>query len=167
MQNMMRGRTNTKVLPLPVNAIPIMSRPDSLSQNINILTRHTVITYNVLHALPHTTHLAKDLCKTNINIGILVTSCNTVWLVTQPEFGQAIRTFHEKYRQTDSLLFDCFSDHSTKLTIYGSKALCMPLRHMEGSTGIAPLIPNLRTKWRWMVSLMPQTSRTDPPIPIS
>jgi hypothetical protein len=33
-QNMIRGRTNTKVFPLPVNAIPIMSRPDSLLQNI-------------------------------------------------------------------------------------------------------------------------------------
>ena len=98
-QNMMRGRTNTKVLPLPVNAIPIMSRPDSLSQNSNILTCHTVVTYNVLHALPHIIHLATDLCKTNINIGISVISCNIARLLTQAEFGQAIPTFHKKYRQ--------------------------------------------------------------------
>lgn len=99
-QNMMRGRTNTNVLPLPVNAIPIMSRPDSLSENINILTWHTVITYNVLHALPQVIHLAKELCKTNIIIGISVISCYTVWLLTQPEFGrQAIPTFHKTDRQ--------------------------------------------------------------------
>jgi len=98
-QNMMRGRTNTKVLPLPVNAIPIMSRPDSLSENSNILTCHKVITYNVLHASPHIIHLAEDLCMTNINIGISVTSSNILRLLTQAEFGQAIPIFHKKYRQ--------------------------------------------------------------------
>lgn len=98
-QNMISGRTNTSVLPLPVNAIPIMSRPDSLSEKISILTYQTVITYNVLHALPHTVHLAEDLCKTHTNISISVISSNSVRLLTQPEFGQAIQTFHKKYRQ--------------------------------------------------------------------
>jgi hypothetical protein len=87
---MISGRTNTSVLPLPVNAIPIMSRPDSLSQNSNILTCHTVITFNILHALPHTIHLAEDLCNTNINIATLAISCNSLRLLTQPEFGQAM-----------------------------------------------------------------------------
>ena len=95
-QNMMSGRTNTNVLPLPVNAIPIMSRPDSLSEKISILTYQTVITYNAVHALPHTIRLAEDLCKTNANVSILVISSNSARLLTQPEFGQAI---HKKYGQ--------------------------------------------------------------------
>jgi hypothetical protein len=92
-------------LPLPVNAIPIMSRPDSLSENINILTYHTVTTFNIPHALRHTIHFAEDLCKTNLNISVSVITCNSLRLSTHPEFGQAmshwrvIPTFHEQYRQ--------------------------------------------------------------------
>lgn len=37
-QNMMSGKVKTSVFPEPVNAMPIMSRPDSLKQMFVLLT---------------------------------------------------------------------------------------------------------------------------------
>jgi len=82
-----------------------------------------------------------------------------VRLLTQPEYDQAIPTFHK----TDSLLFDWFSDDSTLLAIYGSLMHVIKAyggEHRHSSTHTEP------EEYMKVVSLMPQTSRTNPPLPV-
>lgn len=47
-QNMMSGKVKTSVFPEPVNAMPIMSRPDSLKQMFVLLTYYKASMINTL-----------------------------------------------------------------------------------------------------------------------